>query len=72
MSQYKTHAVITVNSSERDSGTIENFRIELAHTIKMRKGIRYYVRPENIKLPVSFHQINSNYNGSRKFSKWLY
>lgn len=62
MSIYKTHAVITVNSRDRDQGSIENFRVELKKSIILRSDVRYFVRPENIKLPIAFHQINSNFN----------
>jgi hypothetical protein len=59
---YKTHAVVNINSAELSSGTIEDFRTELAIQIKLRPGVRYLVRAENIKIATSFAHQNSNYN----------
>lgn len=62
MSNLKTHCIIEVNSRDRSSGEVEKFRIELAHAIKLRSGVRYLARAENIRLPISFFQIDSNFN----------
>jgi hypothetical protein len=58
----KTHFVLKVNSASRDSGEINDFRIELAQEIKLRPNVRYSVRPEKITFPMSFYQTNSYYN----------
>ncbi len=59
---FKAHAVVEVNSRNRTSGEVENFRTELNQMIKLRSGVRYMARAENIRLPISFFQIDSNFN----------
>lgn len=62
MSNLKTHCVIEVNSRDRTSGTVEKFRLELDQSVKLRSGVRYLARAENIRLPIAFFQIDSNFN----------
>ena len=62
MSNLKTHCVVEVNSRERTSGEVEKFRLELAQAVKLRSGVRYLARAENIRMPISFFQIDSNFN----------
>ncbi len=58
----KTHCIIEVNSRDRTSGTVEKFRLELEQSVKLRSGVRYLARAENIRFPIAFFQIDSNFN----------
>ena len=62
MSNLKTHCVVEYNSRERNSGEVEKNRVELSQNIKLRRGVRYLARAENIRIPISFFQIDSNFN----------
>lgn len=48
-----------VNSRDRSSGEVEDFRMELSQHIKLRQGVRYLARAENIRFPISFFQIDT-------------
>lgn len=65
----KIHAVILVDSDRRYNGEANanesNFSFRLTHPItfyKRNKDKQYFIRIENIRLPVSFYSINSDYN----------
>jgi len=62
MTNLKSHAVLEINSRERNSGEVEKFRMELKQSIKLRSGVRYLARAENIRMPIAFFQIDSNFN----------
>ena len=62
MSLEKTHAIIEIDSSVRTRGTIDDFEIILKHPIYLNRERQYFVRIENIRLPTSFYNIDSNYN----------
>lgn len=64
----KSHAVILVESEGRNENTSSsptNFIYQLTYPVKFFKRSRnkqYFVRVENIRIPVSFYNINSNYD----------
>ena len=62
MSLEKTHAIIEIDSALRTSGDIGNFEVILNHPVTLNRDRQYFMRIENIKLPTSFYNINSNYN----------
>ena len=62
MSLEKTHAIIEIDSSDRTKGSINNFEIILKHPIYLNRDRQYFVRIENIRIPTSFYNIDSNYN----------
>ena len=66
MSLEKTHAIIEIDSSDRTSGSINDFEIILKHPIYLNRERQYFVRIENIRLPTSFYNIDSNYNTLQK------
>ena len=62
MSLEKTHAIVEIDSSDRTKGSISDFEIILKHPIYLNRERQYFVRIENIRLPTSFYNIDSNYN----------
>lgn len=58
----KTHAIIEIDSRERTSGTIDNFEIILKNPVYLNRNRQYFCRMENIRIPTSFYNIDSNYN----------
>ena len=64
---YKNHVSIEINSRRRTRGSIENFTTLLGHQITFSQSPQkqYYMRLENIQIPVSFYQINSTNNSFR-------
>jgi hypothetical protein len=64
----KLHAVISVESEGRNEGLSNsptNFIYQLTQPInftKRSKNKQYFTRIENVRVPVSFYAINSNYN----------
>ncbi len=62
MSLEKTHAIIEIDSSDRTKGVINDFEIILKHPVYLNRDRQYFVRIENIRLPTSFYNIDSNYN----------
>jgi hypothetical protein len=62
MSLEKTHAILEIDSSDRTSGGISDFEIILKHPIYLNRDRQYFVRIENVRLPTSFYNIDSNYN----------
>ena len=62
MSLEKTHAIIEVDSALRTSGDIGNFEVILNHPVTLNRDRQYFMRIENVKIPTSFYNINSNYN----------
>lgn len=59
---YKTHVVLEVDSVERTSGSIGNFNFLLKRHITFNKNRQYFVRLENIRIPISYYNINSTNN----------
>lgn len=64
MTHWKPHVSLNINSNDRDRGVIENFGYALSHQITFSQSAAksYFMRLENIQLPYSFYQLNSNYN----------
>lgn len=64
----KLHASFQVESAMRNLGTSKSgtdFVIQLTQPITFHnrsKRKQYFVRPQNIRLPIAFYNINSNYN----------
>ena len=58
----KTHAILEIDSRERTKGTIDNFEIILKNPIYLNRDRQYFCRIENVRLPTSFYNIDSNYN----------
>jgi hypothetical protein len=58
----KTHAIIEIDSRDRTSGSIDNFEIILKNPIYLNRNRQYFCRLENIRIPTSFYNIDSNYN----------
>lgn len=60
----KPHISLEINSRNRTKGTIENFETYLSHQIKFsqKPSRSYFIRIENIQIPHSFYQVNSNNN----------
>ena len=59
---FKTHAIVELDSSLRTSGPIENWEMILRHPVYLNRNRQYFIRVENIKIPTSFYNINSNFN----------
>ena len=62
MSLDKTHCIIEVDSNDRTKGDINNFEIILKHPVYLNRDRQYFCRIQNIRLPTSFYNIDSNYN----------
>jgi len=68
MPNYRIHAVIVVEDAGRNEALSEsrtNFKYQLSQPCnfyKRGKDYEYFVRIENVRVPVSFYNINSNYN----------
>ena len=60
----KDHICLELNSRKRTRGTIEDFVVALSHQITFNQSPNksYYLRLENIQIPHSFYQVNSNNN----------
>lgn len=64
----KVHAIIHVDSRGRNEGlsaSSSDFLFQMTQPINFHKrsdNKQYFIRCENIKVPVSFYNINSNYN----------
>lgn len=64
----KVHAIISVDSRGRNEGVSAShtdFVYQLTQPINFYKrsdNKQYFIRCENVKIPVSFYNINSNYN----------
>ena len=60
----KTHAIIQVDSEDRTNTSvgISDFAIQLGSNIRFNQNRRYFCRLENVKIPITFYNINSNYN----------
>lgn len=61
---FKNHISLEVNSRERTRGDIENFDLFLEHQLKFsqKESKSYYLRIENIQIPKSYYDIDSNFN----------
>ena len=65
---YRVHAVIIVEDEGRNEGTSisrTNFKYQLTQPVNFYKRgekYQYFARIENVRLPISFYNINSNYN----------
>lgn len=67
MNQLKQHATIIVENDRRSlkSRSASDFVYQLTQTVKFTKRSQkkqYYVRLENIRIPISFYNINENNN----------
>ncbi len=68
MPDYRVHSVIIVEDEGRNEGTSRsrtNFIYQLTQPVnfyKRGKNYEYYVRIENVRIPISFYNINTNYN----------
>ena len=64
----KVHAIISVDSRGKNDGlsaSNTDFLYQLTQPINFHKrseNKQYFIRIENIKLPVAFYNVNSNYN----------
>jgi hypothetical protein len=64
---YRVHSVIVVEDSGRNENSTSrtNFRYQLTQPVNFYKRGRqyeYYCRVENIRIPISFYNINTNYD----------
>ena len=61
---YKTHIKAKIDSRLRSSGTPENFVTFLNDhfTFSPKRSRRYYMRLQDISLPLTFYNINSSFN----------
>ena len=61
---YKTHISSKIDSRLRHNGEINNFEIYLDKnfTFKDVESRRYYMRFEDVDVPISYYNINSNFN----------
>lgn len=61
---YKPHISLELNSKKRTRGSIEDFTVLLGHqiTFSQKPSKSYFMRLENIQIPYSFYQVNSNNN----------
>lgn len=62
MSLDKTHCIIEIDSNDRTKGEINDFEIILKHPVYLNRDRQYFCRIENIRIPTSFYNIDSNYN----------
>ena len=68
MPYYRVHSVIIVEDEGRNENTSTSrtdFKYQLTQPVNFYKRGRkyeYYARIENIRIPISFYNINSNYN----------
>jgi len=64
----KTHAIISVDNRGRNEGisrSATNFQYQLTQPInftKRSKDKQYFIRIQNANIPISFYNINSNYD----------
>ena len=60
----KPHISLDINSRRRTRGTIESFTTFLSHQIKFSQNPSkiYLMRLENIQIPKSYYDIDSNFN----------
>jgi hypothetical protein len=62
---YKNHVTLTVDSSKRNTGlsnSSTDFLFQLTQNIEFHPKKQYFVRLLNVKIPVTFYNITSNYN----------
>lgn len=59
---FKTHAIIEIDSRTKTSGSIDNFDVILRNPIILNRNRQYFMRVENVRLPTSFYNTNSNNN----------
>jgi len=67
MPDYRVHSVIIVEDEGRNDNSINrsNFKYQLTQPVnfyKRGKDYEYYVRLENVRIPISFYNINSNFD----------
>ena len=68
MPDYRVHSVIIVEDEGRNeatSGSRTNFKYQLTQPVnfyKRGKQYEYFCRIENVRIPISFYNINSNYD----------
>ena len=64
MSHYENHVSIEINSRRRTRGSIEEFTTHLGHqiTFSQKQSKSYFMRLENIQIPKSYYDIDSNFN----------
>lgn len=60
----KTHIILDYNSALRTAGTNNKPSIHYPRNVAFEKQQvkQYFMRIENVRLPTSFYQVNSNYN----------
>lgn len=63
---FKLHTKVEVENDKRNLNTSlspENFLFQLTETLKFKRTDKqYFCRIEDIRIPISFYNINSNYN----------
>lgn len=55
----KTHAIVDIDSKDRNSGTISNFNMIFNHPINFNSKRQYFTRIEKVRLPISFYNIHN-------------
>ncbi len=58
----KTHAIVEIDSRQRDRGTIDQFDLILSAPVFLNRKRQYFMRVENVRIPTSFYNMNSNNN----------
>ena len=58
----KTHAILEVDSRLRDGGSIGEFGVIFQTPIDLNRNRQYFMRVENVRIPTSFYNMNSNNN----------
>ncbi len=61
---YKPHISLELQSRTRTRGTIEDYAVSLSHQIKFsqKPSKTYWLRLENIQIPKSYYDLDSNFN----------
>ncbi len=61
---YKPHISLELQSRTRTRGSIEDYFVSLSHQIKFsqKPSKTYWLRLENIQIPKSYYDIDSNFN----------
>ncbi len=68
MPDYRVHSVVVVEDegrNENSSSSRTNFKYQLTQPVnffKRGRDYEYYVRIENVRIPISFYNINSNFD----------
>lgn len=59
---FKTHVALEVDSNKRTTGSIGSFNYHINRPITFNRRRQYFVRLEDIKLPITYYNINSTNN----------